>query len=110
MARVYSTRFIFGDVTAGETQTYEVPAGFTAVVRNCTAAQFDAGAGNIVAFELFDGGGEGLAYAFMTLPGFLGSDNLETRIVANAGETLSVLAVDTPRVHVTVCGYLLSLP
>lgn len=110
MARVYSTRFIFAALAEDETATYTVPDGFTAVVRDLTAAQVSSGAGSVVSWQAFADGIDGLAIAYMALPGDNSSAHLELRLVLVAEDQLIVINQNEPEAHVTASGYLLTLP
>jgi hypothetical protein len=105
MARVYSTRFFTHALLSGAV-SYEVPAGFLAVLRDVIFASTGGDASTCVligpsAQQLLVASSSGSADE----PAFTWSG----RQVWNAGEVIGVEAFD-PGWNIMVSGYLLSLP
>jgi hypothetical protein len=107
---VYSTRFIAAALAETEEATYTVPAGFRAVVRELTVAQVTAGAGSVHELYFIDAGGDGFVVAYQALTGANSSIVLPLRLVLDVGDVLHCHNFNTPELHVTVGGYLLTLP
>jgi hypothetical protein len=110
MARVYSTRFLFAALADGETATYTCPTGFVAVLRFVTCAQVVSGAGSVAEWVLQEVGGAGVVFLEQALSGISESSAVQLRLVFTAGEAIRVENENTPELHLTASGYLLSLP
>jgi hypothetical protein len=107
---IYSSRLLFAALSDGETATFVCPAGFRAVLRETTVAQVEAGAGSLANWVLFDTSGAGVIFHYTALPGANSAETQSWRLVFEPGESIVVRNDDTPTLHVTASGYLLTLP
>lgn len=106
-ARLYSTRFMSGEIVGAASIDYEVPDGWVIVVRNVTwsiAGGLDASCTLAVTLE-------GVSPLQWNLPSaFTGSDTWEGRMVAPGPTTLTFASTGSGEatVQVNVSGYLLT--
>lgn len=108
----YSRRFIIGTVSASvNTLSYTVPAGMVAVIRTVTATKTTAAtASNVLAFIDPAGPGAGIVFWYGAMPStaVIQSVQFEGRVVAEAGDVISVQRSISGDTMVTVTGYLLT--
>jgi hypothetical protein len=110
VARVYSTRFLFGESETGVDVSYTVPAGFVAVLRDVSVSQVGDGAGNLTELIVNPPSGDGLVIVFLATNDAGTSVHYECRVVLEAGDTLLAASEGPTSCHVIGSGYLLSLP